>query len=62
MMMVGCLVTAMAMVSCYRPVDMVPPNTRPVVEPQPDKAMKSWNTTTRQEGDAVLGPLSTPRR
>ncbi len=56
------LATAVAAVSCQRPVPLVPPNTRTVVEPTPEKALKSWNSATRQEGEAVLGPLATPRR
>lgn len=61
-MIVCGLVVAVVAVSCQRPVPLVPPNTRTVVEPAPEKALKSWNSTTRQEGEAVLGPLATPRR
>lgn len=48
---------------CQRSVPPVPPSHRTVVQPKGSTdVMKSWNRTTRQEGDAILGPLSNARR
>lgn len=42
--------------ACTLPVEKVPPNTRKVVEPQgTTQRSKSWNTTSKAEGDAALG-------
>ena len=41
----------------------VPPNTRKVVGPSgTSENVKPWNETTKQEGDATLGPLSDMNR
>lgn len=44
-------------------MDEVPPNTRKVVGPSgTSENVKPWNETTKQEGDATLGPLSDMNR
>lgn len=49
--------------ACQRAVPPVPPTNRTVVQPKGSTdVMKSWNRTTRQEGEAILGPLSNSRR
>ena len=49
--------------SCELPMDEVPPNTRKVVGPSgTSENVKPWNETTKQEGDATLGPLSDMNR
>lgn len=54
---------ALTMVSCELPMDEVPPNTRKVVGPPgSSENVKPWNETTKQEGDATLGPLSDMNR
>lgn len=60
-------ITAIALTSlctsCQRAVPPVPDNGRVVVQPKGSTdIVKPWNGTTRQEGDAVLGPLSNARR
>ena len=48
---------------CGQSVPSVPPSNRTVVQPRGSTdVMKSWNRTTKQEGDAILGPLSAERR
>lgn len=48
---------------CQRPLPPVPQSHRPVVAPRGSTdVVKPWNGTTRQEGDAILGPLSNMRR
>lgn len=54
---------AFSLVSCELPMDEVPPNTRKVVGPSgTSENVKPWNETTKQEGDATLGPLSDMNR
>lgn len=49
--------------SCQRTMPPVPDSGRVVVQPKGSTDIeKPWNATTRQEGDAVLGPLSNARR
>lgn len=49
--------------SCQRAVPPVPPSNRTVVHPRgTSDVTKPWNGTTKQEGDAILGPLSNARR
>jgi len=48
---------------CHRTLPPVPQSHRPVVAPRGSTdVVKPWNGTTRQEGDAILGPLSNMRR
>ncbi|MBR4107154.1 MAG: hypothetical protein IKK45_00500 [Akkermansia sp.] len=57
------LVLGLAAVACQRPLPPVPPSNRTVVEPSGSSSRyKPWNNTTRQEGEAVLGPLANPNR
>ena len=52
-----------AVPSCQRSVPPVPVSNRTVVPPKGSTDItKPWNGTTRQEGDAILGPLSNARR
>lgn len=45
-----------SLVSCSLPVEETPPNTRAVVGPEgTSKRVKSWNSVTKEEGDAALG-------
>lgn len=54
---------AIVAASCQRPVPPVPVSNRVVVPPRGSTDVtKSWNGITKQEGDAVLGPLSNARR
>ena len=49
--------------SCNVKMPPVPPSNRTVVEPGgSSRSVKPWNETTKQEGDAVLGPLSDVNR
>ena len=49
--------------SCQRSVPPVPSSGRAVVGPSGSvEGEKPWNGITRQEGDAILGPLSNARR
>ncbi|MFI3244804.1 MAG: hypothetical protein R3Y56_11185 [Akkermansia sp.] len=42
--------------SCSRPLETAPPNSRKVVGPEgSSNRTKSWNTITKDEGDATLG-------
>lgn len=53
----------LCIVGCQGSVPPVPPSGRTVVQPKGSTDVtKSWNRTTRQEGDAILGPLSNARR
>lgn len=55
--------SSMVMTACESAVAPVPPSNRKVVEPRGSSDVtKPWNQTTRQEGDAILGPLSGMRR
>lgn len=48
---------------CNHKMPTVPPSNRTVVEPGgSSRSVKPWNETTKQEGDAVLGPLSDVNR
>lgn len=49
---------------CCRPaMPAVPPSGRTVVGPKGSSdAVKAWSSPTRQEGDAVLGPLGDMNR
>lgn len=61
--MTGILALVGVMSSCTGTVSMVPDNGRQVVRPKGSSDVeKSWNQTTRAEGDAALGPLSNMRR
>lgn len=54
---------ALSFTACELPMAEVPPNTRKVVGPSGTSAnVKPWNETTKQEGDATLGPLSDMNR
>lgn len=54
---------ALSLSSCELPMAEVPPNTRKVVGPSgTSENVKPWNETTKQEGDATLGPLSDMNR
>lgn len=49
--------------SCQRTLPPVPDSNRKVVGPKGSTDVtKSWNHLTRNEGDAILGPLSNARR
>lgn len=53
----------MVTVGCNSKMPPVPPSNRTVVEPGgSSRSVKPWNETTKQEGDAVLGPLSDVNR
>lgn len=58
------LCTLAATTSCKQDLPPVPmSNNRTIVPPKGStEVTKSWNTITRNEGDAVLGPLSNARR
>lgn len=57
--LVVCVVTP----ACQRALPPVPSSNRTVVAPKGSTDVtKPWNGTTRQEGDAILGPLSNARR
>ncbi len=57
------LPVALSFAACELPMDEVPPNTRKVVGPAgTSDNVKPWNETTKQEGDATLGPLSDMNR
>jgi len=57
------IILATLCTSCQRALPPVPDNGRVVVQPKGSTdIVKPWNGTTRQEGDAVLGPLSNARR
>ncbi len=57
------LLAVAALSSCSMPLALAPESSRPVVGPEGSSStQKSWNSMTRQEGEAVLGPLAgTPR-
>lgn len=49
--------------ACSPSMPPVPPSNRTVVAPRgSSERVKSWSTTTKQEADAVLGPLSNSER
>lgn len=49
--------------SCSSSMPPVPPSNRTVVAPRgSSERVKSWSSTTKQEADAVLGPLSNTER
>lgn len=49
--------------SCTPSLPPVPPSNRTVVAPSgSSERVKSWSSTTKQEADAVLGPLSNSER
>lgn len=53
----------LAVSGCQRAVPPVPMSNRPVVGPRgTTDVTKPWNPITKQEGDAILGPLSNARR
>lgn len=57
------LVSCAAFTGCQRSVPPVPSSGRVVVEPSGSGVSeKPWNQPTKQEGDAILGPLSNARR
>lgn len=57
------LMGSLCCVSCTQKVPAVPDSGRVVVPPRgSSETTKPWNTTTRQEGEAILGPLSGMRR
>ena len=57
------IVSGLLFSSCRRTMPAVPDSGRTVVGPRGSSEVeKPWNGTTRQEGDAVLGPLSNMRR
>ncbi len=57
------IILAALCTSCHQTLPPVPDNGRVVVQPKGSTdIVKPWNGTTRQEGDAVLGPLSNARR
>lgn len=57
------LALACAMTSCSTKIDKVPDNGRKVIAPSGNSpSSKSWNRMTKEEGDAMLGPLAEPRR
>ena len=61
--LIATLALATLCTSCQRALPPVPDNGRVVVQPKGSTdIVKPWNGTTRQEGDAVLGPLSNARR
>lgn len=54
---------ALLLPSCHSAMPAVPDSGRTVVGPEgSSRSVKPWNQTTKQEGDAVLGPLSNMRR
>ena len=54
---------ALAATSCQRSVPPVPVSNRTPVGPKGSTDVtKPWNPITKQEGDAILGPLSNTRR
>ena len=49
--------------ACTSSMPPVPPSNRTVVAPRgSSERVKSWSSTTKQEADAVLGPLSNTER
>lgn len=49
--------------ACSSSMPPVPPSNRTVVAPRgSSERVKSWSSTTKQEADAVLGPLSNTER
>lgn len=49
--------------ACTSSMPPVPPSHRTVVAPRGSSdRVKSWSSTTKQEADAVLGPLSNTER
>lgn len=49
--------------ACHQSMPPVPPSNRTVVAPRgSSERVKSWSSTTKQEADAVLGPLSNTER
>lgn len=54
---------ALSAVSCTPSLPPVPPSNRTVVAPSgSSERMKAWSSTTKQEADSVLGPLSNTER
>lgn len=54
---------ALTLESCSSSLPPVPPSNRTVVAPSGStERMKAWSSTTKQEADAVLGPLSNTER
>lgn len=50
------LIASLSLISCSAPLETAPPNTRRVVGPEgTTNRTKSWNTITKDEGDAALG-------
>ncbi len=57
-----CLSIAALMAACT-PLETAPEGQRAATPPQGSSDVeKAWNAPTKQEGDAILGPLSQPRR
>lgn len=49
--------------ACNQAMPPVPPSNRTVVAPRgSSERLKAWSSTTKQEADAVLGPLSNSER
>ena len=62
-MMVVMPLVAVMMSACQTPMPAVPPSNRTVVGPKgTSERVKPWNNTTREEGEAVLGPLGDMNR
>ena len=60
---ISLILVATLCTACQRALPPVPDSGRTVVHPKGSSdIVKPWNGTTRQEGDAVLGPLSNARR
>ncbi len=60
---ISAILLASLCTSCQRAMPPVPSSGRVVVQPKGSTDIeKPWNSTTRHEGDAVLGPLSNARR
>ena len=63
MMMLVMPLVAVMMSACQPPMPPVPPSNRTVVGPKgTSERVKPWNSTTRKEGEAVLGPLGDMNR
>lgn len=55
--------TGILLPACNQAMPPVPPSNRTVVAPRGSSdRLKSWSSTTKQEADAVLGPLSNTER
>lgn len=49
--------------ACNQSMPPVPPSNRTVIAPRgSSERVKSWSTTTKQEANAALGPLSETER